>query len=300
MSESARQRPGLALTALAAILVITAAWWALALWPLAPAAPQWLLTTRAVCFGATADSLPHAGGWLLLIGEPIGMLAALMIVWGRELRRDFAQLHTRALGRLVTTAVVVACVVGVAATARRVAAATGASGGEPFAVSTPLGERRHDAPPPLALIDQQGRRTTLDAFRGRWLIVTFAFGHCDAICPLIVHDVLRARVDEGTPHVPLAVVTLDPWRDTPDRLAAIAAAWGLGTDDRMLSGTIEEVNETLDAWGVPRTRNPDTGEITHPGVIVVLDPAGRVAWRIEGATHRVREALERSRREAVL
>lgn len=296
MNEAARRRPGLALIALAAILVITAAWWALALWPLAPAAPQWLLTTRAACFGATASSLPHAGGWLLLIGEPIGMLAILMVVWGRELRRDLTALHARVPGRLLTAAVVIACAIGVGATARRVAAATGvASGGESFDVNTPLGARGNDPAPPLALIDQRGERTTIDSFRGQWHVVTFAFGHCEAICPLIVQDVLRARADEDAHDVPLVVVTLDPWRDTPDRLAAIATGWGLGENDRVVSGTVEQVNATLDAWSVARARDPDTGEISHTGIVVVIDPEGRVAWRIEGASYRVREALGRRR-----
>ena len=35
-------RGALALSALAVILIVTAAWWALALWPLTSAAPQWL------------------------------------------------------------------------------------------------------------------------------------------------------------------------------------------------------------------------------------------------------------------
>ena len=39
-------RGALALSALAVILIVTAAWWALALWPLTSAAPQWLATTN--------------------------------------------------------------------------------------------------------------------------------------------------------------------------------------------------------------------------------------------------------------
>jgi cytochrome oxidase Cu insertion factor (SCO1/SenC/PrrC family) len=87
------------------------------------------------------------------------------------------------------------------------------------------------------------------------------------------------------------VVTLDPWRDTPDRLATIATAWQLGPDDRVLSGTVEEVTAALDAWGIPRVRDPNTGDIGHGSTIVLVDPEGRAAWRVEGAPDRIRVAL---------
>src|SRR5688500_19433216 len=83
------ERPGLALTALAAILVITAAWWALALWP-AAAEPEWLARTRAACFGSERGGLPDAGGWVLLVGEPIGMLVAPLAIGRRSPRRAIA------------------------------------------------------------------------------------------------------------------------------------------------------------------------------------------------------------------
>ena len=40
--------------------------------------------------------LPDAGGWLLLIGQPIGMIGVLVAVWGAELRRGFALAMARA------------------------------------------------------------------------------------------------------------------------------------------------------------------------------------------------------------
>src|SRR3990172_6306176 len=56
------RREQTALGALGFILAVTAAWWALALWPLPDAAPAWLVRTRAVCFGALRDTLPSAAG----------------------------------------------------------------------------------------------------------------------------------------------------------------------------------------------------------------------------------------------
>ena len=56
------RRDALGLSLLAAVGVITAAWWALALWPFDAGAPTWLVRTRFACFGAADNGLPHAGG----------------------------------------------------------------------------------------------------------------------------------------------------------------------------------------------------------------------------------------------
>jgi cytochrome oxidase Cu insertion factor (SCO1/SenC/PrrC family) len=293
MSAARAQRPPgtLAVVAFATILAITAAWWALALWPLGAEAPQWIVVTRDVCFGATHTGLPHAGGWLLLIGEPIGMLAVLMVVWGSNLRVGLQRLHQHLPGRLVSTAVVLAMTTGLVAAGTRVASATRSDPGEVFSLSAPLPPRTTVPAPALALHNQLGGVTDLASYRGRWVMVTFAFGHCDDICPIIVDHAKRARRDEGAEFVPLLVVTLDPWRDTPDRLPSIAQMWELGTDDRLLSGSVVEVNAALDRWKVARVRDENTGEVAHGSTIVLVDPDGRAAWRVEGAPQRVREAL---------
>lgn len=297
LSFPARPRPPFAAVALAAILIITAAWWSLALWPLEPTAPEWLLRTREVCFGATHSGLPHAGGWLLLIGEPIGLTGFLIIVWRDELRVDLHRIRSHALGSLALVAVAVAVVSGLFASVRRVAAASG-GGGEPFALNAELPARGAAPAPALRLSDQRGETVALSQFAGRWVMVTFAFGHCEDICPVIVEHARRARADEGASEIPLLVVSLDPWRDTPDRLAGIAAAWQLVDEDRVLSGSVEVVNAELDRWRIARQRDENTGMIAHGSTIVLVDPQGREAWRVEGAPQRIREAIALAKAES--
>lgn len=291
MTDPRVSRSPLAVVALVALLGTTAAWWALALWPMSANAPEWLARTREVCFGATRTGLPDAGGWILLVGEPIGMLAVLLVVFGDELRAELARLHQSLRWQLVSAAVVMTVVTGIVATVRRVATVSGAGLGVPFEVSTALPARGHALAPPLALTDQRGVLTRLEDFHGRWTLVTFAFGHCQDICPVIVQNATRARTDAGTLHVPLLVVTLDPWRDTPERLPSLATAWALGPHDRALGGDVDDVTAALDAWGIARVRDPNTGDVAHGSTIVVVDPDGRVAWRLEGAPQRIREAL---------
>jgi cytochrome oxidase Cu insertion factor (SCO1/SenC/PrrC family) len=283
------------LTAVAALLVIlatTVAWWSLALWPLDSAAADWIVRTRLVCFGASHTGLPNAGGWLLLIGEPIGMLLVLRVVWRDELRAGLARVHSTVWGKLASLTIVCGLGAGLYAASMRVAGVMRPTSFDTFATAAPLPERGTALAPALRLYDQRDTITDLQSLRGQWVMITFAFGHCEDMCPVIVQTALQARQDVNAREVPLVVVSLDPWRDTRDRLPHIAQSWKLDSADRVLSGDIGVVNATLDAWGIARSRDTTTGEVLHGSTIVLVDPDGRLAWRIEGTPVAVREALE--------
>jgi protein SCO1/2 len=134
--------------------------------------------------------------------------------------------------------------------------------------------------PPLALRSATGDVVTLDQFRGRIVLVGFAFGHCETVCPTVVAEVLRARQELGSPGTPALLITLDPWRDTPARLPAIAARWQMSGEALLLGGSVAAVEQVLDGWAVNRVRDPLTGDISHSTPVYVVNEAGRLAWRV--------------------
>jgi len=272
-----------ALAALAVILAITAAWWSLALWPMGPSTPAWLVRTRAVCFGASLSSLPNAGGWLLLVGQPLGLLALLTTVWPIELRAGLAQATRRMPGQVMVGLTAAAIVVGLIAAAARVAAwdDTVFSAGKDTEIVAQL-TRVSDPAPAFSLIDQQGQPITLERFRGHPVLVTFAYAHCDTICPIVVADVLAAQRQLTDRSPAVVVITLDPWRDTPSRLESIANLWSMGPECHLLSGPPEAVERALNAWRVPRVRNQQTGNLSHPAIVYVVSSEGRIAYVVQG------------------
>jgi cytochrome oxidase Cu insertion factor (SCO1/SenC/PrrC family) len=280
-SERAVGRWGWPLAAFYGVFLITVGWWSLALWPVPGEVPAWLAVTRAVCFAAGKDGLPGRVGWMLLIGQPLGMYAFLAVVWGRETAMALRVLAGRPAGGAVLLATGLVVLAGGTAAGVRVvrAAGTGAAAdGAPVHVA----ELDGPAPPLDGLLDERGDAVSLERFRGRPVLVTFAFGGCETVCPLIVRDALRAR-DGATGTVPVVlVVTLDPWRDTPDRLPRLAAAWGLDGAGHALGGPLDVVNRVLDDWSVPRERNLRTGEVVHLPLIHVIDAGGRHAYRVAG------------------
>lgn len=279
---------------LALIAAITAAWWALALWPLPEEAPSWLARTRYVCFGSTVTGLPNGGGWLLLIAEPISLTAVLLVVWGGAVRDGLRVLAARPWGRIALHAAVALAVVGVTAAAWRVRTATAAA--LPALTMPPPDTypRLDRDAPPLALRDHRGEPVSLAQFRGRPVLLTFAYAHCQTVCPLLVRDVQAARRRVPELEAVALIVTLDPWRDVPSRLPHIAASWGLEHQEILLGGTVEEVEQVLEAWNVATYRDPATGEIQHPSLVYVLDRRGRIAFAAAGGADHLAALLERS------
>jgi protein SCO1/2 len=286
-------RGSAAATALLLIVLITASWWALALWPIDAAAPEWFLRTREVCFGATREGLPDAGGWILLVGQPVGMVLLLAVIWPVDLRNGLTRLTSRVPGQLAAGAVAAAVVAGLGGVFVRVSGA----GVDTFSAGTYRDRaaeltRINDKAPAMSLVDQHGQTVTLESFVGRPVLVTFAFAHCETVCPLVVADVstAAARLTDEAPVV--LVVTLDPWRDTPSRLSAMADSWRLTGDARVLSGQPMTVERVLNAWRIPRIRNERTGDMSHPSLVYVIGRDGRIAYALPGGADAIVAAVK--------
>lgn len=284
-----------ALVALALILAITASWWALALWPITSAAPDWLARTRLVCFGAPVDGLPDGGGWLLLVAQPLGMLAFLLAVWGDDTRAGVRRLLERTTGQITVGITAAALLIGLAGVGLRVRDASAS----PFETLPATLERQltriNDEPAALGLVNQHGDTVHLGRYHGRAVIVTFAFAHCQTVCPLLVNSALSARdrIAATTPERAPAVivVTLDPWRDTPSRLPAMARQWGMAGDAHVLSGAPDDVERVLNKWRIPRVRNEKTGDLSHPSLAYVIAPNGRIAYAVNGSAEQLIAAI---------
>ncbi len=266
---------------LACWLVITTVWWVLALAPVA-SPPAWLEAARSVCFGTTASGLPDTYGWLVLAAAPGTMLVAVVVTWGRELALGLRAMRRSGLGRLALASVCVWLVGGVTAATARIA--------DGLAVErisydpTDLGElpehypRLGTAVPAFALVDQDGRAFRSEDLRGRVTLLTFAFAHCHTICPAIVQTMRSVAAQLGPESPQIAVITLDPWRDTPGRLPQMHKDWQMPSTVRVLSGEVGEVTRTLDGFQVPWTRDEATGDVTHPALVYAIDGEGKIAY----------------------
>jgi cytochrome oxidase Cu insertion factor (SCO1/SenC/PrrC family) len=289
--------------AFVAWFAITGAWWALAFAPL-PVPEEWLASTRAICFGTLPSGLPDRWGWIMLVLAPASMLVFLCAVWGRPLSRALARAFRRPFpGTLLAVMALLLCggfadVGARMALASRMADAAGSAAGvetslEPLPDDYPRGL---DPAPALQLVDQHGNAFDLASLRGRPVFLTFAYGHCVTVCPILVNAIRQARERSAEPAPAAVVVTLDPWRDRPSSLPDLAKAWHLdeGEGGYMLSGDVESVVGAAAAFGVEFNRDEKTGQIDHAGLTFVIDPEGRLAYRFLGPpAHWLLEAARR-------
>jgi protein SCO1 len=287
------KREAWALFGLGAILVVTVGWWAGALWPLPETTPEWVARARAACFGTTESGLPNSGGWILLLGTPPAMLTALWLMGGRELASGLQALNARRAGWWAMRAVALGLAYLAGLAGLRVAEAGGWLAVAEAAVLEPVPIRMDRPAPPLELVDQHGATLRLTQLRGRPVLVTFAYAKCTTVCPLIVHESLRAREELAAEDPAVLIVTLDPWRDTPARLPHVAETWKLDADSYVLGGSVDEVEAVLDGWEVPRSRDPRTGEVAHPSLVYVVDAEGRIAYAVTGRTEQIVQAVRR-------
>ena len=131
--------------------------------------------------------------------------------------------------------------------------------------------------PDFALIDADGRKTTLKQFRGKVVLVSFIFTTCSGSCPATtsrmvqVQDRLKERGLLKGDRVRLISITLDPARDTPTVLArylkmydADPAHW------TCLTGPRERVEKVIADWGM-WAKPAANGQLDHPSRIFLVD-----------------------------
>jgi len=138
-------------------------------------------------------------------------------------------------------------------------------------------------PPALSLVNQRGEPIELSALGGKVVMLTAVYASCPHTCPLILAQAKRA-VDELGPaeraDLRVVAVTLDPAQDSSAVLAQLAGNHGLEAPlFNLVTGEPDRVEATLDAMGVARRRDPETGVIDHANLFLLVDRGGKLAYR---------------------
>jgi protein SCO1/2 len=134
-------------------------------------------------------------------------------------------------------------------------------------------------------LDQDGRPRTLSGFGGETVVLAMVYTSCTHTCPAIVAEL--KRIDAGLDpsargRTRWVLVSLDPARDTPQRLREWAAAIRLDPARwTLLTGDDGSVRELAALIGI-RYRTEANGDISHSNSYLVLDPAGRIVHRQNG------------------
>ena len=141
--------------------------------------------------------------------------------------------------------------------------------------------------------DQAGTARTLGSLRGRAQVLALIYTNCTAICPMTVSAMQEVESKAGSA-AGFVLVSMDPERDSPARLAEYAKQRTLSPRWTLLSGDENAVRELAAVLGVKyRTVSPT--EIVHTSTLTILDANGRLAAQYSetDAVDRAVRALQR-------
>lgn len=135
--------------------------------------------------------------------------------------------------------------------------------------------------------DQSGRTVTDADFEGKYRLAAFGYTNCADTCPVTMNylaDVMDVLDPELAEKVAPMMISVDPERDTPERMAEYVSAF----DDRIygLSGSHEQVARTLSSFGAYADKIESASAMgatyNHTHAIYLIGPDGEF---IEWFTH---------------
>lgn len=165
----------------------------------------------------------------------------------------------------------------------------------PAAAPAPALKAVHRIDPPrevpaFSLRQSDGTPLVNGELKGHWTLVFLGFTHCPDVCPTTLADLARAQKHwEALPETTrprLLFVSVDPDRDTPDRVGEYAHAFHRDTLAATAdTPTLERFARSLSlvfakvppAAGAPA----DAYGVEHSAAIVALDPQGRMAGLVQ-------------------
>ena len=131
--------------------------------------------------------------------------------------------------------------------------------------------------PDFNLVDTHGAPASLATLRGHPTLVFFGFTHCPDVCPTTLALLASVQKQAAVPGLKVALISVDPERDTPQQLGSYIASFGgefIG-----LTGSTPEILKTTRGFGVAAARVELAGgdyTMDHSAVVFALDTEARI------------------------
>jgi len=141
---------------------------------------------------------------------------------------------------------------------------------------------------PFTLTDHEGKRRSSTEFTSKLLVIYFGYTYCPDICPLDLTAIADAieRLGSDSGKVQPLFITVDPERDTPERLALYVSS----IHPRLvgLTGSAEEIGKVALAYKAYFARSAGGSSVDyavdHTSFIYFADPTGEYLGFLPPAT----------------
>lgn len=133
--------------------------------------------------------------------------------------------------------------------------------------------------PEIGLPASNGKPFRLADHRGKVVVLEFGFSHCENVCPVSLAALAQARTQLGAAaqDVQVVFISVDPERDTPERLRTYLAQF-----DRSfvgVTGTPAQIARLLKDYGITASKRPIEGSsdytMNHSSYLYFIDRQGR-------------------------
>ena len=104
--------------------------------------------------------------------------------------------------------------------------------------------------PPFQLQDQFGHTVSLADFSGKVTVLTFLYTYCPDICPVVAGYLksIHGLLGEDAADVAIVAITVDPDRDTVERVYEYSEGWGMLDNWAFLVGDEEQLSPVWQAY----------------------------------------------------
>jgi protein SCO1 len=140
-----------------------------------------------------------------------------------------------------------------------------------------------ESPKPAAdftLVRAGGKEVKLSDYRGKLVVLYYGYTFCPDVCPTTLAEITKAvqKLGKKSEDVQVVMVTVDPERDTPERMAEYMAFFNPSFVG--LSGTPDQIAEAATPFGIYYQKHEGTPAsgylVDHTATVNVLDREGRM------------------------
>lgn len=136
------------------------------------------------------------------------------------------------------------------------------------------------------LLDQDGKKTTLEKLKGQPVVISMAYTSCAYACPLIISHMQQLEKElenQGKKKVHFVLVSFDPKKDTPNVIKQYAVKRKLSSRWAMYTSSSDKApREIASLLGIKYNKIDDV-DYDHSFIITVLDSEGVIQGQQIGA-----------------
>lgn len=129
-------------------------------------------------------------------------------------------------------------------------------------------------------VDQEGEEFAFSQFEGKTVFVYFGYTYCPDYCPATFAEWMEVKAELGddADDVEFVMISVDPERDTPQRLKEWIGFWD--PEFHGVTMSVEDTDQLTSNWGITAVKR-DAGSqsgylVDHDIATYVIDPDGQI------------------------